>query len=307
MNSTLVAAMALATTMSVGSAGRADAELHQPFTPIRVCAQCATLPFGINDLPFGINDRSDVTGLFFDSIGRGRGFVRTGGHLIVVDIPGAHLVEAQRANNGGDVLGDYVAADGIGRPWVRHADGTLDTKPGFPNATFTGAIFITESGRIMGYATHDPAQAAGYFGYFLDGTTYSAPFSYPGANVVSTYPVSMNHRGEMVGSVQFDTIQNEHGFYRSPSGQFRLVDYPGSRQSEVFDITDDGLMLGRYEDADGVNHGFFLRDGQFTTLDYFGPQTYIWKINARGEVAGYSFERNAYGAPAEGFVYQYHR
>ena len=292
----------LVTTLLVSAPATASAESthREQFTPLNVCASCATLPFGIND-------RGDVTGLFFDASGKGRGFLKTHGSFISIDIPNAQFVEAQRSNDRGDVLGDYLGADGLGRPWVRHADGALDLKAGFPGATFTGAIFITDTGRIMGYATHDPAQAAGYFGYFLDGATYSAPFSYPGTNVVSTYPVSMNHRGEMVGSVQFDTIQNEHGFYRSPSGAYRVIDFPGARQSEVFDITDDGLMLGRYQDASGINHGFFLRDGHFTTLDYLGPQTYIWKINARGQVAGYSFEQNAYGAPAEGFVYQYHR
>ena len=40
----------------------------------------------------------------------------------------------------------------------------MDLKPGFPGTTFTGAIFITDTGRILGYATKDPAQAAGYFG-----------------------------------------------------------------------------------------------------------------------------------------------
>jgi hypothetical protein len=97
------------------------------------------------------------------------------------------------------------------------------------------------------------------------------------------------------------TIQNEHGWHRSPSGTFRLIDYPGAIQTEVFDITDDGLMLGRYMDVNGINHGFFLENGVFSTFDYIGPQTYIWKINRHGVVVGYSFANGAYGPPAQGF------
>jgi hypothetical protein len=259
-----------------------------------VCSGCSTLPFGINN-------RGDITGVYFDPAGKGRGFLKTNGAYISIDIPGAQYVEAQRSNSSGYVLGDYLAADGLGRPWVRRPDGSLDLKAGYPGATFTGAIDITARGRILGYATLDPAQLAGYFGYWLDGTTYSAPFSYPGANVVSTYPVAVNQRGEMVGSVQFGTIDNEHGWHRSRDGQYRLVDYPGSTQSEVFDINDHGVMLGRYRDARGINHGFFLEDGAFTTFDYVGPQTYIWKMNASGVVVGYSFDKDAYGPPARGF------
>lgn len=268
-------------------------DLH--FTPVSVCGGCSTLPFGIND-------SGQITGVYFDVSGKGRGFLQTGGAYVSIDIPGAQYVEAQRSNNLGQVLGDYVAADGLGRPWVRQQDGRLELKAGYPGATFTGAIYITDAGRILGYATRDPAQVAGYFGYWLDGSTYSAPFSFPGTDVISTYPVAVNQRGEMVGSVQFGTIQNEHGWHRSTDGRYQLVDFPGSKQSEVFDINDDGVMLGRYQDAAGINHGFFLKDGRFSTFDYVGPQTYIWKMNARNEVVGYSFQQNAYGPPASGFV-----
>jgi hypothetical protein len=283
--------------LSLTAIAQADDNHGLKFKPLNVCSTCSTLPFGIND-------RGQVTGVYFDAAGKGRGFLKTGNHYDLIDIPGAQFVEAQRANNGGYVLGDYVAADGLGRPWVRRPDGKLDLKPGFPGATFTGAIYITDSGLILGYATKDPAQAVGYFGYFLDGTTYSQPFSYPGANVLSTYPVALNRKGEMVGSVQFGTIENEHGWYRSRAGVYRLVDYPGAIQSEVFDITEDGLMLGRYQDAKGINHGYFLQEGEFTSFDYVGPQTYIWKINARGVVVGYSFQKDAYAPPAFGFEVQ---
>jgi hypothetical protein len=287
-------AIALSTWAAAASA---DEARHRNIAPISVCPTCSTLPFGIND-------RDQVTGLFFDAAGHGRGFLKTGNHYDVIDIPGAQLVEAQRSNNAGYVLGDYLGADGIGRPFVRRPNGSLDLRPGFPGATFTGAIFLHEDGRIIGYATRDPAQLAGYFVYFLDGTTYSEPWSYPAPDVVSTFLVSVNHRGEWVGAVEIGTVQNEHGWYRSPSGEFRLIDFPGAIQTEVFDITDNGLMLGRYMDTQHINHGFFLDHGVFSAFDYVGPQTYIWKINHRGNVVGYSFENNAYGPPAQGFVTQ---
>ena len=62
----------------------ADDDRRLRFVPVSVCDTCSTLPFGVND-------RNQVTGLFFDAAGKGRGFLKTGNHYDVIDIPGASL------------------------------------------------------------------------------------------------------------------------------------------------------------------------------------------------------------------------
>ena len=97
-------------TSSLTAIAQADNPGGLKFEPINVCSTCSTLPFGIND-------RGQVTGVYFDAAGTGRGFLKTGNRYDIINIPDAQYVEAQRANNSGHVLGDYVAADGLGRPW----------------------------------------------------------------------------------------------------------------------------------------------------------------------------------------------
>jgi hypothetical protein len=295
ISSAYIFALSALLSLSAVAAAGAESNHQANVVPISVCATCSTLPFGIND-------HDQVTGLFFDAAARGRGFLKTGEHYDVIDIPGAQLVEAQRANNAGYVVGDYLRS---GRHWSAlrtAAERITRSAARIPRCNVHRRHLSARGRPDYRLCDQGPRPVGRLLRLFLDGTNYSEPFSYPAPDVVSTFLVSVNHRDEWVGPVELGTIQNEHGFYRSPSGEFRLIDFPGSIQSEVFDITDDGLMLGRYMDVNHINHGFFLDHGVFTSFDYVGPQTYIWKINHRGVVVGYSFESNAYAPPAQGFM-----
>jgi hypothetical protein len=88
------------------------------FTPISLCPSCSTLPIGItaNGL---------ISGLYFDADGNLHAFVARNGNYLTVDVPGALFTEAGRSNERGQTAGDYLAADGIDRPFVRNRDGSL--------------------------------------------------------------------------------------------------------------------------------------------------------------------------------------
>ena len=65
---------------------------------------------------------------------------------------------------------------------------------------------------------------------------------------------SINSRGQVVGGY-LNSMGEEHGFlyYR---GVFTTIEPPGSLQSEIDVIEDNGRIGGSYTGTDGLGHGF---------------------------------------------------
>ncbi|HEY9230493.1 MAG TPA: hypothetical protein VIS78_00035, partial [Blastocatellia bacterium] len=233
--------------------------------------------------------------------GTSHGFLLRNGIFTTIDIPGALFLEAGRSNAPGQIAGDYVAADGIDRPFVRNPDGSLSLRSGMPGASVTYAIEINNGGDLLGSFTLDPTAENGFTGYVMRGKNFILIFSYPGANVTNTFALGWNEAGTIVGSYKTTTDGEEHGFSRSAQGKFKQIDFPGSVQSEAFGINAAGDIVGRYEDAQGTQHGFLLRNGVFTTIDALpGQNTYAWGINSRGEIVGWTFP--SFAGPFNGFL-----
>ena len=112
------------------------------FTPISLCASCSTLPIGVaaNGL---------ISGLYFDAIGNLHAFVARNGNYLTVDVPGALFTEAGRSNEPGQTAGDYLAADGIDRPFVRNRDGSFSLRNGAPGASVTIGNDINNRGDVL--------------------------------------------------------------------------------------------------------------------------------------------------------------
>jgi len=263
------------------------------FTPISVCPSCSTQPIGIND-------KGLISGGYLDAGGNSHCFLLRNGNYLTFDVPGALFQEAGRSNAPGQIAGDYVDGDGIDRPFVRNADGSLSLRRGMPGASVTYAIDINNAGDITGSFTLDPNAAEGFTGYVMRGKNFILIFSYPGANVTSTFVLGWNEPGTIVGSFKTTTEGEEHGSVRSAQGKFKQIDYPGSVQTEAFGINAAGDIVGRYEDIHGVQHGFLLRNGLFTSIDSPGPNTYAWGINSRGEIVGWMFPD--FSGPFTGFL-----
>ena len=252
------------------------------FTTISFCNSCSTLPIGIND-------KGLVSGLYFDSDGNLHGFLVRNDNYLSFDVPGALFTEAGRSNERGQIAGDYLAADGIDRPFVRRPDGSFSLRNGAPGASVTIGNDINNSGDILGWFTLDPNGATGFQGYVLRGNDFILTFSYPETDVTNTYAVGWNEVGTIVGSFTTTTAGVEHGFVRKANGQFEQLDFPGSAQTEAFDINCAGDIVGRYQDTLGTQHGFLLRHGNFTSIDAPpGPDTFAFGINARGKIVGFT-------------------
>ena len=65
------------------------------------------------------------------------------------------------------------------------------------------------------------------------------------------------------------------------------IDFPNATLTLANGINARGDIVGRYDDADGVTHGFLLRKGVFSTIDFPGASlTAPRAISARGDIAG---------------------
>ena len=69
--------------------------------------------------------------------------------------------------------------------------------------------------------------------------------------------------------------------------RFVKIDFPDASATAASGINARGDIVGRYDDANGVVHGFLLRKGVFTSIDVPGASfTSARAINARGDIAG---------------------
>jgi len=80
----------------------------------------------------------------------------------------------------------------------------------------------------------------------------------------------------------------------------------GTGYSQAFKINDRGDVVGEYCD-DVACHGFLIRKGVLTTLDFPGASdTYAWGINESGKVVGYwdLFDQSGNFLSAQGFIWK---
>ena len=80
---------------------------------------------------------------------------------------------------------------------------------------------------------------------------------------------------------------------------FVSFDVPGASFTYPFDVNDSGVIVGRYDDANGT-HGFVLNQGVFTSIDFPGAVlSFAQGINELGQIVG-SFQNG--DAVYHGFV-----
>src|SRR5947209_10220271 len=68
---------------------------------------------------------------------------------------------------------------------------------------------------------------------------------------------------------------------------FAKIDFPDAAITRATGINARGDIVGRYDDANGVTHGFLLRKGLFSTIDFPNASLAAARaINARGDMVG---------------------
>ncbi len=120
---------------------------------------------------------------------------------------------------------------------------------------------------------------------------------------VATLANKINDRGQVVGGFNLTDISvgvpGTKGFLRGPRG-LRVIDVPGSIETQALGVNNLGVVVGEYVDANGVFHGFRWQRGRFTTID--GPGALggaVFDVNDRGQMVGAYFTKNG---GARGFI-----
>jgi len=239
---------------------------------------------GNQTLPQKINDRGDVVGVYIDSGGVTRGFVRfSDGSFsapIVDPNDAVGFSEGRGINNSRTVVGDYSDTDGNLHGFF--LSGGAFTGFDVPGAFFTAVLSINNSSDFSGtFIDNSGIQQA-----FVSVHGTLTLFSVPGAQATLAYQI--NNSGNLTVGYYVDGSGILHGYYRDAIGALHLaIDPPGSVGTILFGANNN-WVVGRYQDSSGVTHGlFFAPPNNFYAFDYPGATfTSINGINSQGMICG---------------------
>jgi hypothetical protein len=241
---------------------------------------------GNQTLPQKINERGDIVGVFIDSNGVTRAFVRfSDGSFsdpIVDPNDTVGFTEGRGINNSRTIAGDYVISDGTLHSFF--LSGGTFTEYDVPGTVQTNLLSINDAGSFTG--GFDPDGSGIFQGFVSVGGTLTS-FSVPAA--LSTFAYETNNSNHLVVGYYIDSSGILHGYFRDANGALHFpIDPSGSVGTVLFGLNDRNLVVGRYGDSSGATHGlFFVPPNQFSTFDYPGSTfTSLNGINAQGLICG---------------------
>jgi len=120
------------------------------------------------------------------------------------------------------------------------------------------------------------------------GQTFTT-FDPPGSQL--TAPGNINAVGQIAGTY-FEADFSSHGFVRNPDGTINSFDVPGFLATVI--ITQQGVVVGIYFDANGSHLFERAPNGTITTLEIPSPgaSVYAVVVNTSGAMAGGFFDAN---------------
>jgi uncharacterized membrane protein len=206
-----------------------------------------------------MNARGDIAGRMQDANGNDHGFLLHDGRFTKVDYPGATATIARGINNAGDVTGNHVDSIGTESGFILK-DGTFSDVR-VPHSLSTDVWMAEDNGRVMVGDAEMQFDAA-LHGYLRDRQGHFQLIDFPGLSVPCTAPRWINERGDIVGLFAIVNKADDcfagpptHGFLLR-HGNYVEIDFPGSENTTVFGINDDGVIVGDYADKQGVVHGY---------------------------------------------------
>ena len=237
-----------------------------------------------------INARGDISGLYFDTNGVGHGFRLSKGVFSTINFPDSSFTSARAMNARGDIAGRIHDANGNDHGFLLH-DGHFSTID-YPGATATVGRGINNAGDVTGNHVDSAGTESGFI--LKDGTFYNVRV--PHSLSTDVWMAEDNGR-VMVGDavMQFDGAL--HGYIRTQSGDFQLIDFPGLSVpctgprwiNERSDIVGSYARLNNSDDcfSGPPLHGFLLRQGKYVAIDFPGStSTSVLAINDDGTIVG---------------------
>src|SRR5207245_6480498 len=163
---------------------------------------------GNSTLPQKINERGDIVGVFIDSLGVTRGFVRFSNGSFSAPIVDPNdtvgFTEGRGINNPGTVCGDYATSDANNHGFF--LSGGTFTEFDLPRALSTDVFGINEAGDFTGTVSFDDVTQQAFVS--VCGTVTS--FSVPAAPATLAYQI--NNSNQLVVGYYIDSSGILHGY-----------------------------------------------------------------------------------------------
>ncbi len=280
----------------------AESNQHLNFKSIDVALPGVTFTAAL-----GINAQGDIVGRY--AVGTvGHGYLLSDGTYTTIDDPnGIGRSQAQGITEEGEIVGYYAVpvpttvdpAGAFTRSFLRDPDGTFSPID-VPGANNTLAIKMSPTGRVVG-CFHNLSFdfLTTMHGFVLQDGHYDE-FPVPGSMHNGITP-----NGRTIVGVVFATVTTFHA-YMVHDGVFQMIDPPSAVVSDARDINPSHEIVGFFTDSANKTHGFLLREGEFTTIDFPGGDvvaTQARGINPQGDIVGFYVSRDAAGLlHTRGFV-----
>jgi uncharacterized membrane protein len=200
----------------------------------------------------------------------------------LVDFPRSPDSTALGLNSRGDIVGFYgpnvPLYEGTEQSYV--LEGNNFQQLAYPGASYTGALGINKSRKIVGWYTNP---GDNFHAFLRKGKTYTN-IDYPGSD--NTTASNINDAGTIIGIWFNNADDTVHGFVLTKGG-YTTLDAPDALYTEPVGINSTGVIVGEYYGQDFVTHGFIYQKGQFATVDYPGASnTDLTGINDQGQMVG---------------------
>ncbi len=238
---------------------------------------------------WGINTAGEISGTYWDSNYNSHGFLLNGGVYTTVDYPGANNTFLTGINDSGNVVG-YTDESGVYAGFVYNIRPQLFTDINYPGAYDTLPYSLNNSGMIAGTFNFYGAPGQG-FTLVASTSTYSEVM-WPGSTSTNVWGISSS--GALVGTaygknsnyISFALVNGKYlrvtipntpaaavyGINRAdtafvgsyPTGGAFLyqgtvlqdLQFPGANETVATGVNSAGEVVGYFQNADSIRHGF---------------------------------------------------
>ena len=206
-------------------------------------------------LALGINSQGLITGIYEDTENSDvqHGFLRgLDGSFTDIDHPAEDFNYAWGINDSGQIAGYFFEDEPFMiRAWQRESNGEFGEPFVFPGVGL-GAVSrgINDAGIRAGWKWREDFSVEGFL---YENGEVTGFFDIDG--LANTLPSDINNIGDTVGNAN-NAFVSADGFIRAADGSSRRFKVPGSAQTFAYGINDHRKIVGEWQDASGVNHGF---------------------------------------------------
>ncbi len=245
----------------------------------------------------GINARGDIVGRYNDAKGVAHGFLLHKGVFSTIDFPHASSTGPRAINARGDIAGRFQYEDGIDHAFLLH-DGQF-TQIDYPGASATIGRGINNAGDITGNYTDSNDNEIAFV--LQDGKFHRVLVDPCSSDVW----MAMDNGQVLVGDNCMNPDNALHGFLRDKQGNFHSIDFPGTdipctairwineREEIVGLFAYVNTIDECYEPDTTSYHGFLLRRGKYTVIDFPGSSsTQVFAMNDDGQMVGQYRDKN---------------